>query len=82
MPESEAVIESVLPTATRLYVSDIGGGPSRLRSFDHAGRAGAELPLLHHGMGTPLDAEVAEAVDLYGFLLSQLGIPFRPTPGG
>lgn len=46
VPESEAVIESVLPTATRLYVSDIVGGPSRLRSFDHAGRAGAELPLL------------------------------------
>src|SRR5262249_45454086 len=39
VPESEAVIESITPTPTRLYVVDQLGGPSQIRMFDHEGRA-------------------------------------------
>ena len=39
VPESEGVIEHVVPTATRLYVADLLGGPSRIRVFDHQGQS-------------------------------------------
>jgi len=45
VPESEAVIESILPTASWLYVSDLVGGPSRLRRFDLEGKDVRELPI-------------------------------------
>ena len=39
IPESEAVIETILPTRTRLYLVDQLGGPSQIRVFDHDGGA-------------------------------------------
>jgi prolyl oligopeptidase len=33
-----------------------------------------------HGMGTPLDAAILEAVDLWGFLFSELGLHYQPAP--
>ncbi|EDY19443.1 Prolyl oligopeptidase [Chthoniobacter flavus Ellin428] len=45
VPESEAVIESITPTASWLYVSDLVGGPSRLRRFDLEGKDVRELPI-------------------------------------
>jgi prolyl oligopeptidase len=45
VPESDAVIQQLVPTDTRLYVVDLVGGPSRVRVFDHAGHARATLPL-------------------------------------
>ena len=45
VPESEAVIESCLPTASRLYVLDLVGGPSGLRVYDLAGHAQGSLPV-------------------------------------
>jgi prolyl oligopeptidase len=45
VPESDAVIESVKPTVTRLYVIDRVGGPSRIRVFDPAGKALGEVPV-------------------------------------
>jgi prolyl oligopeptidase len=44
-PESDGVIVSFLPTATRLYVVELAGGPHRLRVFDREGRS-KELPIL------------------------------------
>ncbi len=38
VPESEAVIEHLTSTATRLFVTDLVGGPSRIRQFDLAGK--------------------------------------------
>ncbi len=38
VPEGHEVVESFLPTARRLYVSDIWGGPSDLRVFSLRGR--------------------------------------------
>ncbi len=46
VPESDAVIESLVPTATRIYVNCLVGGPSELRLFGldgkPVGRLGAE----------------------------------------
>jgi prolyl oligopeptidase len=39
VPESDAAIREFLPTASKLYVVDIVGGPSRVRVFDSDGRA-------------------------------------------
>src|SRR5262245_28329102 len=41
---ARASIANVVPTATRLYVVDMIGGPSRVRIFDHRGKALGELP--------------------------------------
>jgi prolyl oligopeptidase len=44
VPESDAVITSLLPTGDRLYVVDLVGGPSRVRVFDLKGAFRAMLP--------------------------------------
>jgi prolyl oligopeptidase len=41
---ARASIDYILPTATRLYVRDIMGGPSRVRIFDHQGHDTGSLP--------------------------------------
>ncbi len=46
VPESKAVIEDFLPAATRLYVSDLVGGPSQIRVFDLSGREHGNVPLV------------------------------------
>ncbi|OGA34915.1 MAG: hypothetical protein A3F75_06690 [Betaproteobacteria bacterium RIFCSPLOWO2_12_FULL_64_23] len=38
VPESDAVIENVVPTASRLYVNYLAGGPSELRVFGLDGK--------------------------------------------
>jgi prolyl oligopeptidase len=45
VPESKAVIESFLPTATALYVSELAGGPSQVRIFDLAGHERGTVPV-------------------------------------
>jgi prolyl oligopeptidase len=45
VPESEAVIEGLLPTKSFLYVADMIGGPSRIRRFDLDGKDGREMPV-------------------------------------
>ncbi len=45
VPESDAAIEGFLPTASRLYVVDLVGGPSRLRVFDLDGKPEPEVPV-------------------------------------
>ncbi|MCB1224978.1 MAG: S9 family peptidase [Verrucomicrobiales bacterium] len=62
IPESEAVIEDILPTAHHLFVSDLIGGPSRLRQFDLNGKAESEVPL-------PTASGAGGLVDLAGRLL-------------
>ncbi|MFY0571941.1 prolyl oligopeptidase family serine peptidase [Archangium lansingense] len=34
-----------------------------------------------HGMGTPLDQEIEEEVDVYSFLFNELGMKYRPVNG-
>ncbi|HET9320250.1 MAG TPA: prolyl oligopeptidase family serine peptidase, partial [Bryobacteraceae bacterium] len=45
VPESKAAIESFLPAATMLYVSDLVGGPSQVRIFDLAGQERGMVPV-------------------------------------
>jgi prolyl oligopeptidase len=45
VPESGAVVEGIVPTASFLFVADLIGGPSRIRRFDLAGNHGIELPI-------------------------------------
>ncbi|HEX7651886.1 MAG TPA: prolyl oligopeptidase family serine peptidase, partial [Verrucomicrobiae bacterium] len=45
VPESEAVIESILPTAHGLYVQDLVGGPSQIRYFDRPAGTPKVVPL-------------------------------------
>ncbi len=45
VPESETVIQQIVPTETRLYVVDLAGGPSTVRIFDHAGAPQGRLPV-------------------------------------
>jgi prolyl oligopeptidase len=43
--ESEGSISAFVPTASRIYVNDLLGGPSRVRVFDLAGKRLADLPI-------------------------------------
>ena len=45
VPESEAVLEGLSATASYLYLSELMGGPSRIRRFDLAGKHACELPI-------------------------------------
>ncbi len=44
--ESEVVIQSFLPTATKIYVQDLAGGPSQIRVLDQAGHFQEFVPLM------------------------------------
>lgn len=46
VPQSDAAIEALAPSATLLYVIDSIGGPSRIRVFDQKGRAKGEIATL------------------------------------
>lgn len=45
VPESEVVIESISPTDSHLYVTDLVGGPSQVRIFSLTGEGEKSLPL-------------------------------------
>jgi prolyl oligopeptidase len=45
VPQAEEVIESFVPTAHRLYVDDMWGGPSDLRIFSLEGRQLGKIPI-------------------------------------
>ncbi|MEW6051964.1 MAG: prolyl oligopeptidase family serine peptidase [Candidatus Zixiibacteriota bacterium] len=45
VPESDATIKGFEPTASRLYVVDLLGGPSRMRVFDMNGKEEGAVPV-------------------------------------
>ena len=45
VPQTEATIERFVPTATRLYVVDLVGGPSQVRVFDLEGKERKSVPV-------------------------------------
>jgi len=45
VPESNVVIQEFLPTASRLYVADLVGGPSQIRIFDLTGHTAGTVPV-------------------------------------
>ena len=76
VPESDAVIEGLTPTASCLFVSDLVGGPSRIRQFDLAGKNGRELPLpAASGVGQLLALEERPADDRILFRESSYTAP-------
>ncbi|MCB1275109.1 prolyl oligopeptidase family serine peptidase [Prosthecobacter sp.] len=66
VPESDAVIEGITPTAKHLFVSDLIGGPSRIRQLDSDGKNEREVPL-------PAASGVGVLIEVAG------GILFRQT---
>jgi prolyl oligopeptidase len=65
VPQSNAVIESIAPTATRLYLEVLVGGPSELRVYSLAGKplpGPAVEPISTVAIGTPLSGDAI----LYG----------------
>jgi len=44
--ESEVVIQSFLPTANKIYVRDLVGGPSQIRVLEHTGSFQKLIPLM------------------------------------
>ncbi len=59
VPEGDGSIESFVPTAQRLYVGDLRGGPSRMRSFPLQGGEAIEVK-------TPAVSAVEEVDRLHG----------------
>jgi prolyl oligopeptidase len=51
--------------AARLTAADSAGGPILLRTSSDTG----------HGIGTPLDAQIEEYVDVFSFIFAELGVP-------
>jgi len=43
VPETDAVVQAIEPTANALYLADLLGGPSQLRRFDLAGTNGTTI---------------------------------------
>ena len=88
VPESDAVIESFALTASWLYVSDLVGGPSRLRRFDLAGQNGRELPIpANSGIDAVLPLEDRPDDDRVVFLETSYVEPdawylYDPAQGG
>jgi prolyl oligopeptidase len=44
-PEGESSIEEFVATRTRLYISNVHGGPEEIRVFDHQGRPLGSVPI-------------------------------------
>ncbi|MGZ5661814.1 MAG: prolyl oligopeptidase family serine peptidase [Usitatibacter sp.] len=44
VPEAEAVVQRIVPTASRVYVVYMAGGPSEIRMFDLSGKPVGTLP--------------------------------------
>lgn len=61
VPESDAVIEHVLATRSRLYVVDLVKSPSRIRSFDAQGQPLADVPILPVSAASELEALEGDA---------------------
>jgi prolyl oligopeptidase len=58
VPESDAVIEGITPTAKFLFVTDMIGGPSRIRQFDLHGKLESEVPLpIASGVGGLIEVD-------------------------
>ena len=70
VPEGEAVIEGITPTAGSLFVTEMLGGPSRIRQFGLDGKNGRELSL-------PAASSVGQVVVLESASGAEAGILFR-----
>ncbi len=71
VPESDAVIESLTPTTSYLFVTDLIGGPSRIRQFDLDGKNMREVPLPEASGAAQILANEDDHGGDYGILYRQ-----------
>ena len=82
VPEGEAVIEGITPTAQFLFVSDLLGGPSRVRQFTLDGKESRILPLPEaSGVGGMLDANGRIVFRLSSFVAPPAWVTWNPQDG-
>ena len=70
VPEGDAVIEGITPTAGSLFVTEMLGGPSRIRQFGLDGKNAREFPL-------PAAASVGQLVVIETANGADAGVLFR-----
>ncbi len=64
VPQDDAVVEQIVPTATRLYVEMMAGGPSELRTYTLAGKPLAK-PAVEPISTTSIGARLAKDAILF-----------------
>ena len=82
VPQSEAVIEHVLATRGRLYVQDLLGGVSQLRSFDLSGGAPSLVPVKPVSTVSELVRGRDEEILLRNVTFVEPAAWYRYAPGG
>ncbi len=82
VPESDAVIEGVTPTAKCLFVSDLLGGPSRVRQFTLDGKDARILPLPEaSGVGGLIEAGDRIVFRQTSFVAPSAWMTYDPASG-
>jgi prolyl oligopeptidase len=82
VPESDGVIEGIVPAATRLYLTELVGGPSRVRSVALDGTQAVTLPVPEASSVWQVVRDRGDAVllDVESYLTP--GAWYRWAPGG
>jgi prolyl oligopeptidase len=82
VPQSEAVIEGITPTEAFLFISDMLGGPSRVRQFTPEGKDGRNLPLPEaSGVGGLLEADGRIVFRQTSFTAPAAWMSYEPASG-
>lgn len=82
VPQSDAVIEGITPTAHFLFVADMLGGPSRVRQFTLDGKDSRILPLPEaSGVGGMLEAEGRILFRQTSFVAPSAWMSYDPASG-
>ena len=82
VPESDAVIEGITPTAKFLFVADMLGGPSRVRQFTLDGKDVCILPLPEaSGVGGLLEAGGRLVFRQTSFVAPSAWMSYDPADG-
>ena len=82
VPESDAVIEGLLPTEKFLFVADMIGGPSRIRQFDLHGKNERVVPLpVASGIGGLISVDEGILFRQTSFVAPSAWMSYSPTDG-
>ncbi len=83
VPESDWVIEGIVPAATRLYLTEILGGPSRVRSIGLDGTQAVTLPVPEASSVWQVVRDQGDAVllDVEGYLSPAAWYRWAPGAG-
>lgn len=82
VPEGEAVIERVIPTAKALYLIEMVGGPSRIRECDDQGVFRREIPLpVASGVSGTLEHNGGLLLRQSSFIAPSAWLSYNPDGG-